>query len=94
MRAEPKKVRHFETPVLALAAGGSHSLFSLGFEGFRIEKGAFDERIKIPARVLETWATGFGQYGQLGDRAYVHLSPLRQIKELRILTPPDVSLVA
>jgi len=38
------------------------------------------------------WASGFGQYGQLGDRAYVHLSVAKQIKELRLLTFPEVRL--
>lgn len=78
------------SPIQSLAAGGSHSLFSLAFPGARIEKGAFDERISIPANVLETWACGFGQYGQLGDRAYIHLSAPRLVRELRILTPPEV----
>jgi hypothetical protein len=38
----------------------------------------------------EVWATGFGQYGQLGDRAYVHLSTLRPVKDLRVLAPVEV----
>jgi hypothetical protein len=89
--AEPRKVRQLDgSPIQSLAAGGSHSLFSLAFPGARIEKGAFDERIAIPANVLETWACGFGQYGQLGDRAYIHLSAPRMVRELRILTPPEV----
>lgn len=52
----------------ALAAGGSHSLFSVAFPGHWVEKGRFDEKVKTPARVLEAWACGFGQYGSLGDR--------------------------
>jgi len=92
---EPKKIRAFEdVHVGAIAAGGNHSLFSVVVEegGYWMEKGNFGKTAKTPARVVEVWASGFGQFGQLGDRAYVHLSVAKQIKELRLLTFPEVRL--
>ncbi len=92
---EPKKVRAFEeVKVGGIAAGGNHSLFSVAVEegGCWVEQGNFGRTAKTPARVLEVWGAGFGQYGQLGDRAYIHLAPLKLVKDLRILTFPDVRL--
>lgn len=69
IKTVPKKVRQFEeVQVVGLAAGGSHSLFSVAFPGHWLERGRLEEKIKTPARVLEAWACGFGQYGSLGDR--------------------------
>ncbi|KAM3568836.1 hypothetical protein VYU27_009049 [Nannochloropsis oceanica] len=92
---EPKKIRAFEDVIVgAIAAGENHSLFSVVVEegGYWLEKGNFGKAAKTPARVVEMWASGFGQYGQLGDRAYVHLSVAKQIKDLRLLTFPEVKL--
>ena len=79
-----------------IAAGGSHSLFSSALEaekgGCWVEQGNFGMKVKTAARVLEVWASGFGQYGQLGDRAYIHLAPAKVVKELRVLTYPEVRL--
>ena len=38
----------------------------------------------------EVWATGFGQYGQLGDRVYLHMSTPRLIKDLKFMSVPEV----
>ena len=92
---EPKKIRAFEDVIVgAIAAGENHSLFSVVVEegGYWLEKGNFGKTAKTPARVVEVWASGFGQYGQLGDRAYVHLAVAKQIRELRLLTFPEVKL--
>jgi len=92
---EPKKIRAFEDVYVgAVAAGGNHSLFSIVVEegGYWVERGNFGKTAKTPARVVEVWASGFGQYGQLGDRAYVHLSVAKQVKELRLLSFPEVRL--
>jgi len=92
---QPRKVRVLEDMQVGnLAAGGHHSLFAVLVKGGGcwVEQGNFSKMARTPARVLEVWATGFGQYGQLGDRSYAHLSTPRSIKELRILTYPEVTL--
>lgn len=65
----PKKVRAFEElEVTGLAAGGNHSLFAVAFPGHWVVEGRYGEKLKTPARVLEAWACGFGQWGALADR--------------------------